>query len=101
MKESTRSTPKQVRRLRPSPVKSNVSEKRIDTVLRGVHVVPDSEGWRVIRAAAHKRPRHFKKQSDAVEFAAQVCTVRGGIVFIHSKGGKVREAPARALREAG
>jgi len=86
-----------MRVVRPSPAKGSLSRKQVRTVVRATHVVPDSEGWKVMPPAGRNRPKRFRQEGDALKFAAQASGLGNGIVFIHEKGGKVRKATARSL----
>lgn len=57
----------------------------------GIHVVPRDGEWAVLRAGAERDSSHHKTQAAAAEAARKTAQRESTELFIHGKGGQIRE----------
>ncbi len=69
-----------------------ISREKIDSVVRGVHVAPANEGWRVTKSGKVRITESFPSREAAINYAKTVSQKRGVDLFVHSKDGTVKKA---------
>lgn len=55
------------------------------------HVVQRDDGWAVRKEGATRDTKVADTQAEAFEIAKDIAINQGGDVFIHDRGGKIRE----------
>jgi hypothetical protein len=58
---------------------------------RNQHVVPHPEGWAVKPAGSQRASAVFPTQQDAIERGREISQNQGTELFIHDRGGRIRE----------
>lgn len=55
------------------------------------HVLPRDDGWGVRKSGANRDTKIFSTQKQATTYAIQIAKRKKVEVFIHNKGGRIRE----------
>lgn len=77
--------------IREVSVSGKIPREKIDSVVRGVHVAPVTEGWRVTKSGKERIVESFPSKEAAVHYAKTVSQKRGVDLFVHSKNGVVKK----------
>jgi hypothetical protein len=78
--------------IREVTVTGKIPRDKIDSVVRGVHVAPVNEGWRVTKSGKERITESFPSKGEAVSYAKTVSKKRGVDLFVHSENGVVKKA---------
>ncbi|MBA3693973.1 MAG: DUF2188 domain-containing protein [Acidobacteria bacterium] len=74
--------------IRDVSIEGKISRKKINSVVRAVHVVPENEGWQVRKAGKFRVAEKFPSQDAALEYARNISRSKDVDLIIHSKDGR-------------
>jgi hypothetical protein len=76
-----------------------IPREKINSVVRGVHVIPENGTWAVKKTGKTRIIEHFNSKEAAVDYARNISNTRGVAMIVHSadnlkKPAKVKEVSA-------
>lgn len=74
-----------------------ISREKINSVVGGVHVVPENGSWAVKKTGQVRITEHFASKEAAVTFAKNISKNKEVAVIVHSTDGSVRK-PVKVYR---
>lgn len=65
--------------------------KKYVNAVKGQHVVPSPDGWKIQKEGATKATKTCITQADAIEYAKKIAQAQKAELFMHGKDGRIRE----------
>ena len=74
-----------------SPKKGTAAVKKYVEALKGKHVAPSPDGWKVKSSGAKKASKVFVTKAEAIKYAKIIAKKQRAELFVHGKDGRIRE----------
>jgi len=71
--------------------KGTAAVQKYVQALKGKHVVPSKDGWKVKNQGAKRASKIFVTQAEALEYAKKLAKNQKTELFVHGKDGRIRE----------
>ncbi len=71
--------------------KGTIAVKKYVQAVKGQHVVPSPDGWKVKKEGAQKASKICVTQAEAMEYAKKLAKIQKAELFVHGKNERIRE----------
>jgi hypothetical protein len=87
MEAPEQATTKVKRTVLPSARRGRLSRKKVDEVVRGVHLLPENGAWKVRRSGKSRIVKVFPEREKALSYAKSLSKRSGVSLIIHRADG--------------